>query len=359
MLFLHDSHPGSEAVRRQGNLAFTGEGTPIAESVETGRLNSLGEFCVSASGVLVYAEGGLHNVLLTWLDRTGRRLGTVGEAGDLTGVQFSPNRKMVATAFRADSHGITDIWLYDVLRGLRTRFTFDRAKHWDPVWSPDGRTIVFRSDKTGQVDLYRKLADSSRNEELLYDDDLTKVARSFSPDGWYLAYITVNDPRTRSDIWILPDPLGTTGAAKPWPFMQTEFNEENAQFSPDGHWIAYQSNESGRYEVYIAPFPGPGGKRQVSTAGGGEPRWRSDGKELFYVTADSHMMAAEVDLKGSAPEIAKAATLFEGILTFSGSTPANYDVSADGQRFLAALAPEGETGAPLTVVQNWTAALKK
>ena len=155
--------------------------------------------------------------------------------------------------------------------------------------------IVFRSNRAGRYDLYRKPADGSRNEELLYADNLQKRPTSFSPDGAYLAYWVLGDPKTGDDIWILPDPLGAPGASKPYPFMRTEFNEQIPQFSPDGHWIAYQSNESGRHEVYVAPFPGPGGKRQVSTAGGALPRWRADGKELFYRAADNRLMAAEVD----------------------------------------------------------------
>ena len=135
--------------------------------------------------------------------------------------------------------------------------------------------------------------------------------------------------------------------------MRTEFNEQGPQFSPDGHWIAYQSNESGRYEVYVAPFPGPGGKRQVSTAGGALPRWRADGKELFYRAADNRLMAAEVDAKGGAFEVKKVEPLFGPIV---GAT--SYDVSADGQRFLTLVPVGGETDTPLTVVQNWTAGIK-
>ena len=183
-----------------------------------------------------------------------------------------------------------------------------------------------------------------------------KIPTSFSPDGAYLAYWVQGDPKTGSDIWILPDPLGAPGTSKPYPFLRTEFNEQAPQFSPDGHWIAYQSNESGRYEVYVALFPGPGGKRQVSPAEGTLPRWRADGKELFYRAAGNRLMAAEVDTKGGAFEVKKVEPLVGPMVGPTGSD--YYDVSADGQRFLTLVPVEGKTDTPLTVVQNWTAGLK-
>jgi Tol biopolymer transport system component len=336
------------------SLAFTGDAVPVAEQVLVGNSpNGSAKFSVSANGVLVYRSG-LSDLRLTWLDRGGKRVGMLGDAGSLLGtVQFSPDRKTAAVSAVEASGGNIDIWLYDVLRGLRTRFTFDPSIDVFPVWSPDGRTIVFRSSRAGPGNLYRKPADGSRNEELLYADKLNKMPWSFSPDGKYLAY-TVQDPKTGFDIWILPDPLGVPGASKPYPFVQTEFNEYDPQFSPDGHWIAYYSNESGRNEVYATPFPGPGGKRQVSTAGGTLARWRADSKELFYVSADSRLMAAEVEAKGGTFEVGNVDAL-SGPLSGLGA----YDVSADGQRFLAILPPEGDSGEPLTVVQNWMAGLKK
>jgi eukaryotic-like serine/threonine-protein kinase len=334
-------------------LAFTGDAVPVAEQVEVdGPVTALARFSVSGNGVLVYRIA-LGNARLTWLDCTGKRLGTLGDAGIFLGApRFSPDRKTVAVAEREVSGGNMDIWLYDVSRGLRTRFTFDPADDLAPVWSPDGRTIVFRSSRSGPGNLFRKQADGSGSQELLYADDAVKSPSSFSPDGKYLAF-TGQDPETGNDIWILPDPLAKPGTSKPYPLVRTEFNERNAAFSPNGLWMAYDSDESGRDEVYVAPFPGPGGKRQVSTAGGRAPLWRPDGKELFYYAADNRLMAAEVDAKGGAFEVKKVDALF-GPLIGNG-----LDVSADGQRFLAGVAPEGETGEPLTVVLNWTAGLKK
>jgi len=346
-------------------MQFTGEAVAVPEHVPPSRGHAgIAEFSASANGVLVYRSG-LIGLRLTWISRAGKRLGTVGDPGDLGSIEFSPDRKIAAVAIRPPSSPNVDIWLYDMLRGLRTRFTFDAATDVAPVWSPDGRTIVFASSLGGGFNLYRKPADGSGNRELLYADILWKLPRSFSPDGKYLAYSAdgaptdapyAGEPKTGSDIWILPHPLGTPATASPYPFIQTAFNESNPQFSPDGRSVAYQSNESGKYEMYVAPFPGPGGKRRVSAAGGAAPRWRADGKELFYIAPDNRLMAAEVEANGSAFEVKKVEPLFGLAVT---DRDYYYNVSADGQRFLIRAPPEGETRERLTVVRNWTAGIKR
>jgi eukaryotic-like serine/threonine-protein kinase len=336
-------------------LAYTGDAVPVAGQIQSGGIvGGAAKVSASENGVLVYRSNPI-GVRLTWFDRGGKSLGTVGEAGDIDGVQFSPDQNTVAATVREAAGGNVDIWLYDLSRGLPTRFTFHAANDSAPVWSPDGHTIVFQSSRSGHYDLFRKPADGSRNEELLYADSQQKYPTSFSPDGRYLAYETV-DTHNGFDIWILPDPLLSekerTSASKPYPFVQTEFNERGAQFSPDGHWIAYESTESGRSEVYVSTFPGPGRKRRISTAGGDAARWRPDGKELYYVAPDNRLMAAEVDTRGSSVEVKKVEPLFGPVTT-------GYGVSSDGQKFLVLVHPEGETGGPLTIVQNWTAGLKK
>lgn len=332
-------------------LAFTGDEVPVAEHLLTSGIPLQSwVFCASANGVLAYQSSGVSTWQLTWLNRAGQRLNVVGDPGDLGQVRVSPNGRTAAVNVGDASGSNSDIWLYDLSRGLRTRFTFDPAPQIAPVWSPDGSVIAFASNKRGRFDLYRKSADGARNEELLYADNLLKSPTSFSPDSASLAYWVHGDPQTGNDIWILPDPLGPPGASTPYPFMRTEFNEEAPQFSPDGHWIAYDSNESGRYEVYIAPFPGPGAKRQVSTAGGTMSRWRADGKELFYLAADNRLMAAEVEVKGGEFGVKNVEPLF-------GASDAGYDVSAGGQRFLTLVPVGKDTDPPLTVVQNWTASI--
>ena len=331
------------------SMSFTGEAVSVAEQIQAAN-STPGRFSVSTNGVLVYDESDRRNLRLTWLDRAGQRLGTVGDAGDFDSLEFSPDRRTLAVAMGAAAGG--DIWLQDISRGLRTRFTFDPADDWAPVWSPDGRNIIFSSNRNGIGDLYRKPADASRNEELLYADSLGKIPSSFSPSGKFLAYSAVGDPKTKIDIWILPDPMGPPGVSKPYQFLHSEFNETDARFSPDGRWISFVLDESGKDEVYVVPFPGPGGKQQVSTSGGAGARWRPYGKELFY-REGTRLMAAEVDTKGSAFDVKRVTPMF-------GPVNSSYDVSGGCQRFLVLLTQEGETPETiLTVVQNWTAGLKK
>jgi serine/threonine protein kinase/Tol biopolymer transport system component len=376
---------GSNALNAQGHILFlrngtlmaqpfdpkrlvnTGEAVPVTEQVQT-VLNSgtVGVFSISETGMLVYRTGAAFGgLLLTWFDRSGTQGATVGEPVDVVAFQFSPDRKSLAAGIQDASH--ENIWTYDVSRGLRTRLTFGQAFDSDPVWSPDGRSIVFRSNRKGHFDLYRKSANGAGSEELLYADNFEKIPTSWSPDGKFLLYLTgvVGNSvvRTGGDLWALPlaperpgDPL------KPFLISQAPSNLFDAQFSPDGRWIAYVSNESQRNEVYVTPFPppvsGPGGKRQVSTAGGGLPRWRQDGKELFYTEGlDRRLMAAEIEAKGGTIEVGQVRPLFTATVGTQG-TPL-YDVSADGQRFLLRIVPEQKSGDPLTLVQNWAAGLKK
>jgi hypothetical protein len=334
------------------SLRLSGEALPVVEHVQNAQINSLAAFSASLSGLLAYA-GGSAEFELGWFDRKGNRIGSLGEAAQFNRLNFSPDRKNLAVGIT--TRGNSDIWLYDVARGLPRRFTFDPATELQATWSPDGRTIVFDSDRRGHFDLYRKSANLSGAEEALYIDNLEKRPTSISPDGKFLLYHTTGDPKTGQDLWILPDPMGTPGAAKPYPLLQSQSNEANGQFSPDGHWIAYHSDESGHPEIYVVPFPGPGGKRQVSTAGGTLPRWRADGKEIFFIAPDQKLMAAEVTIKGGEIQTGEVRPLFGPLLTGNGF---QYDVSADGQRILA-VTPRQNASEPLTIVQNWTVGLKK
>jgi serine/threonine protein kinase len=331
-------------------LALAGEAQPVADQVREISCgnSSYSIFSVSRDGLLAYQTEAVGNQQLTWFDRSGKPVGTLGDAGSFWSVEFSPERKRVAVTRRDQN---LEIWIYDVPRGLPTRFTFGRAGARDPVWSPDGRSIIYISSAKGPFDIYRKAVDGTGNEELLYADGANKIATSWSPGGKFLLYFRV-DRATQQDIWVLPITPGTS--SKPFQWLATPFAELYAKFSPDGHWVAYASNESGRPEIYVAPFPGPGGKRRISTGGGAFPRWRADGKEIFY-ELNGTLMAAEVLIKGASIEPGPVHSL--GI---SVSAPFyQYDASADGQRFLVATPREQKSAVPLTLVQNWTALLKK
>jgi Tol biopolymer transport system component len=238
--------------------------------------------------------------------------------------------------------------VFDVARGLRTRFTFDPADDYFPIWSPDGSRIVFSSFRKGSLDLYEKASNGAGPEQLVLGNG--GGATSWSPDGRVIAY-TYNANAER-DVWVLP----LDGDRKPVAVVQTPFHEVSGMFSPDGHWLAYQSNESGPFEVYVMPFPGPGGKWQVSTAGGTEPRWRRDGQELFYLGLDGTLMVAAVK-SGGGFDVGAVQSLFQARPRTGKGSP--YDVSADGQRFLINTLPVLTDRPPFTVVFNWTAGLKK
>jgi hypothetical protein len=332
-------------------LATTGDAVPVAEQVTSiyPGMRAVGMFAVSQEGLLAYQTVPMGSQQLTWFDRSGKPVGTLGDAGEIWSVDFSPDRKRVAVTLRGQND---DIWIYDVARGLPTRFTFSPASERNPIWSPDGRIIVYDSNAKGPLDLYYKAADGTGSEKLLYADGAAKAPTSWSPDGKFLLYNTVGNTW---DTWALPlGPKGATGApSKLFPWLAPRLQNGLAKFSPDGNWVAYMSGESGRPEIYVAPFPGPGAKRQISTDGGSFPRWREDGKEIFYVGLNRTLMAAEVSIKSGSVEVGAIRSL--GIPVTAPHY--RYDVSADGQRFLVAAPVEQKS--PLTLVQNWTALLKK
>ncbi len=354
-----------------GHLLYLREGTLVAQPFDPNRLETKGEavpiaevvptvmqpsrpavYSVSASGLLVYQSGAAvasHSIL--WKDRQGKTLGTLGESiGEIDGMTLSPDGKRLAARI-LDLTSNYDIWVFDTARGIPTRFTFDPAIDRFPVWSPDGNTLYFASSRRGQYDIFRKPSNGGSNEELVLGDASSKRPDSVSPDGKLLLY-EAQDAKTLTDIWVLPIAPGQpAGKAEPHVFLRTPFNEGYSQFSPDGRWVAYSSDESGQNEVYVAPFPGPGAKLQISSGGAGLPRWRRDGKELFYLTADRQLMAAEVTISNGTLEVRRVQKLFGGVSR-------GYDVSADGQKFVA---PDDSIASspPLTLLQNWPAVLRK
>ena len=234
---------------------------------------------------------------------------------------------------------------------MLSRFTFDGAPDAYPIWSPDGRRVVFSSNR-GILDLYEKKASGGGTEELLLATPEFKVPTDWSLDGRFLLYRR-DAPNHSFDIWALP----MDGNRKPFPVIQTDFDERDGQFSPDGRWVAYESNESGRFEIYVQPFPGPGGKWQMSTNGGAQVRWRRDGKELFYIGLDGQLMAAPFRLasNGQAVEPATPVSLFVTRIpggALQAGFKQQYVVSPDGQRFLIN-SLTAATASPITLILNW------
>jgi eukaryotic-like serine/threonine-protein kinase len=322
-----------------------GEAIPLAEHIGTDAIG-LARFSVSRDGTLAYRTGE-SGERIVWVDRSGREGETVGDPGEYHNPAFSPAGDRLAFDLADPRSGKRDIWVRDVKRGVSSRFTFGAGDAMGPLWSPDGRVIVFRQ---GQ-DLFEKATDGQGEEKLLFKSDEFKTACDWSRDGRSIAFMS-RAKETGWDIWTLP----TFGERKPIPFLKTPFEERSPVFSPDGRFLAYTSNESGRQEVYVQSFPGPGGKWQISTSGGVEPRWRADGKELYYIAPDQKLMAVEIQA-GSEFAAGVPQPLFAGRFETGRVVRNRYLPTADGRRFLT-VAPLGrESMTPTTVVLNWFAEL--
>jgi Tol biopolymer transport system component len=275
----------------------------------------------------------------------------VGPADDslLEWPALSPDGRRVAVARRRD--GNPDIWVLDGVH--QTRLTTDPSSDNGPVWSPDGNWIVFSSNRKGPFNLYRKRSDGVGSDELLLESPFHKNATGWSRDG-HLLYSVDNDPKTGYDLWsLLPVDRSTPG--NPTVFLNESYEERNAQFSPDGRWVAYVSNESGTHEIYVRPFPGPGAKSPVSTAGGIEPRWRNNGTELYYIAPDSTLMAVPINVKDGTLEAGVPVGLFKPRLVGGGRAYPiihQYAVAPDG-RFLMNVVVGDAPTSPLTVLLNW------
>ncbi len=328
---------------------LTGEAFPVAENVGTDGPRGVARYSVAGAGLLTYASGGGDSMKLTWLDRAGAVLETVGERVDgVARIALSFDEKRMG--FTRFSGSNEDIWVRDLARSFATRFTFHPTGETYPVWSPDGSRMVFSFNREGPFDLYTKGASGIVQEEPLLKTANNKIASSWSADGRSLLYNEV-DPKTKRDLWVLP----MKGERKPVVFLRTDFDEREGVFSPDSKWIAYASDESRRFEVYVQPYPAPGAKSQVSKDGGARPRWRRDGKEIYWLTESGTLLAAEVTA-GPAFQSATPQRLFE---TRIASLSERYAVSADGKHFLLPLPVESDANRPLTVVQNWLAAAKR
>jgi eukaryotic-like serine/threonine-protein kinase len=349
-------------------LAPFGEAVQVASNVGGLDAQAPGAFSVSSTGALAYLSGDLWNTTqLTWFDRKGTSLGAVGPPAKYNDLSFSPDETRLAVTRREGNND--DIWLVDLARNVPTRFTSDAQQDWHPVWSPDGRRLAFSSTRlfSGRTNsLFWKDTSNVGNEDVLHREEANLRLDDWSPDGKYLLIFNTTG---RGDLWVLPvEPEKPGGERKPVPYIQSPFSETRAQFFPitpsDGrHWVVYTSNESGQLEVYVESFPRGAPKRRVSTNGGMQPRWRRDGKELFYLTLDRKLIAVDVKT-GPELEFGPPKELFQTRLSRGGSTTPpvlRYDATRDGQRFLINTEPESaqEMSTPITVVLNWASTLKQ
>jgi Tol biopolymer transport system component len=321
-------------------LRLSGSPRPIAEGVlkVAGSGPSMAGFSASRNGLLAFQHQ-LISARIVWFDRSGKEVGSVGPPGEVY-PRFSPDGKKVVV-YTEDPRTGNDIWIYDLSRAIRTPLTSGHGENGDPIWSPDGRQIVFSSTRTGRRDLYLKDSSGAGKERLLLHSDYWQVPMDWSFDGKFLLYGRA-DPTSALDLWVLP----LSGDRKPFPFLQLKGNQDWGRFSPDGRWIAYTSNESGKNEIYVLPFPGLGERWQVTTGGGLSPIWRRDGKELFYLSGGN---AVAVEVKPGSPFQTGAP---KPLFPWPWHHPC--DVSADGQRFLTVIPDKEARPVPITLIQNWT-----
>jgi Tol biopolymer transport system component/predicted Ser/Thr protein kinase len=330
-----------------GAAKVTGEPIVVADRVDYFGGESQGQFGSSQTGVLAYLTGTAMDYLqLTWFDRSGKNDGTVGTPGILNWPAISPDGRTIAYHRMDLETGVYDIWLHDLSRGTNSRFTSKGGLF--PAWSPDGKQIAFIRNPGRR--LYRKPIGSS-NEELLDSGDRPDRPEDWSTDGRYIIEGGAGYTQQVKDIWVLP----LFGNLKPFLYLHSEALLEHSRLSPDGRWLAYVSNETGRNEVYVQSFPKPARATQISIDGGGYPRWRRDGKELFFISADQKMMGVPVNT-GASFEVGVPKALFE--IAFEPGSGAWYDVSKDDRFLIPATLARG-SGLAMTIVVNWTEGLKK
>jgi len=333
-----------------GSLKFTGDAFPVADDVAAGGGDpSNAEFSASENGILVFRGGPSGQTRLVWVDRSGHELQQIGEPGIYSGQALSPDGHQVAIEVTRGAS--PDIWILDGTRGVSTRFTFNPAIDAWPVWSPSGDRLVFASARVGSPGIWMKGSSGARPESLFFPSSTEMGPCDWSRDGKYLACLK-RGPKSDWDVWILP----TSGAEKPYPFAASEFREWDPRFSPDGRWLAYSSNESGRREVYIQPFPSGGGKWQVSTQGGRDPMWRSDGKELYFLSPGGRLMSVDVQ-SAAGLQLGIPKVLMTGLIIDTNPIGHNYSVASDGQRFLIRSSERAGELPATTVFVNWTAGI--
>src|SRR6202521_5441409 len=334
-------------------LEATGQPTPVLEGVVTAPIFAGAQFSFSETGNLVYVAGrsGGQDVSIYWMDREGKFTPLRETPGYYNNPVFSPDGKRLAVDI-VDAKR-RDIWVYEWARDALTRLTFSGEENMSPVWTPDGQRIVYSSqEKGGAFNLWWIRADGAGDAQRLTESKSPQYARSWRPDGKFLAFHELN-PNTGFDVMTLPiqgDEKSGWKPGEPKPFVNSTFTEAEPAFSPDGRWLAYTSNESGGFEVYVRPFPGPGGKWQISTGGGIIPKWSPNGKELFYRTVDSKIMVVPYTASGDSFHADKPQLWSPGQFTDRGLGTSNFDVHPDGKRFAVLKTPGTEQDAAVNKV---------
>jgi len=323
-------------------VSLSGEPRVVAEQLETGGIAGAGSFTLSDAGLLAYQTPTPAGTQLVWFDRQGRQLGSVGDAADYGDLELSPDGRQAVVSVLDASTNTRDLWIVDVTRGVRTRFTFDRGDDITPVWSRDGSRVLFTSNRTGHFDLYEKAASGIGAETLVYADASEKYPTSWLFDGKTLLYWTFSAADTELKLLSL-------GAGHPRTFLSSPVSP--GRFAPDGRHVLYYSTESGRSEVYLVPYPAATRKWQISDAGGTFVRWRPDGKEVFYIGRDNKLVATSVRAETDRVEIGQPMPLFDarpaGVRYF-------YDVAPGGERFLVNTVRGASALTSVTLVQNWS-----
>jgi eukaryotic-like serine/threonine-protein kinase len=328
-------------------LQVSGEPFVLADRVAYSADNALLSATVSENRTLAYETAISQEAQLAVFDRSGKQLRAIGPSAVYGSFQVAPDEKKVATTRYDPTTGSYDVWVLDTARDIFSRLTVNPANDLNPVWSRDGRDVVFQSDRGGMYNLYQKSASGATDEALVLKSEYDKSPSDFSPDGRYLLYSS-NGPKHAGEVWMMP----LFGDRQPVPLVQSQAEERDAHVSPDGKWMAYVSNESGRYEVYATSFPKPGETMQISNRGGGFPRWRQDGKELFYISEDN---------KVSAVALRKSRSFEPGPphLLFPTSPQTGFAVLENGKKFLLTLLNANVGTRPIRVVINWPAGEKK
>ena len=324
---------------------LTGEPMPLADNIGASAVG-LADFSASTDRTLAFRSGESGGRQLRWFDREGRQLGDLAAANEFRNFRLSPDGRRVATEIVDSAAGNLDLWIHDIERGTASRFTFDPANDGGPMWTPDGANVIYTSAKEGSVSLLRKAASGTGATDILLTSESNIMAGDMAPDGKHLLYMT-SGGETSWDIWALK----LDGSGETFPLLQSEFIEVRPSFSPDGKWFAYNSNESGRQEVYVRQFPGPGGQWQLSTDGGSEPMWSADGREIFYIDSGRNLVSVPVTT-GTTFEAGLPELIFDPPI-FPVTQRERYVVTRDGQQFLMLSTTSGISVRPTTVVLNW------